>query len=264
VNQPRAHGFKDGKVASGNSRRIFHKFSVEESSALLHASKSKGFTINQIAHAAVSMVTAEDSPVTADSPPEASLLYLNLVNSRNRLAEPFKSKGYTSNCLGMHPVVVPMSSFRSVSNFADRSVLTNTAGLIRSQYEWAKSSPALTGVIAQELELMLTPLLVAATQAEKVGKKIPVPTTFGPWFSGDGIVETYLPNQFANSSGEPVFDIQDAFISLNIVDPRPFFRVFTFKGEIVLSIDHNENALPSETVDRLLGRWTEFLHLMLQ
>ena len=125
-----------------------------------------------LAHAAVSMVAAEDSPLTDENSPDASLLYFNLVNSRDRLAEPFKSAGYTSNCLAMHPVVVPISSFNSVNNFADRNVLTNTASLIRSQYQWAKSSPALIGVVAQQLEMMMSPLLAAATQAEKVGGKM--------------------------------------------------------------------------------------------
>ena len=110
--------------------------------------------------------------MTDDSAPGSSLLYFNLVNGRNRLAKPYKDAGYSSNCLGMHPVVVPMTSFNSITNFEDTSLLTDIAGLIKAQYERAKSSPALVGVIAQQIELMLSPLVQAAVQAEKAGQQM--------------------------------------------------------------------------------------------
>lgn len=128
--------------------------------------------ITSIAHAALSMVAAEDSPMTDSTAPDASLLYFNLVNSRDRLATQYKEAGYTSNCIAMHPVAIPMAAFSTVTDFEDERILSNIATLIKDQYERAKSSPALVGVIAQQIELMLSPLVAAAAQAQKAGQSM--------------------------------------------------------------------------------------------
>jgi len=260
----RAHGFKNTVPGHGPNRRHQFKFSSEESSALLNAAKAKGFTINHVAHGALSMVCAEDNPLTESSNPDAAMLYYGLVDARKRLVEPYKSQSpYSGYCLAMSPIIIPMSSFKEVKDFAEASVLKMTAGMVKEQYQWQKAAPALLGVIAQEVELMLAPLNTMAAEAEKAGQKFAIPPWLGPWYAGDGIIESYLPDQIADGSGKVVFTVQDVFLSLTKVDPGPFFRMYSFKNELILSADHNEKAMAHNIVEDHMKRWVDFIRLIL-
>jgi len=65
-----------------------------------------------------------------------------------------------------------MTLFTSTETLSEWEVLKRIAGVIESQYEEAKSSPALAAVVAQEVEIMLEPLIDAAKQAERAGEEM--------------------------------------------------------------------------------------------
>lgn len=44
----------------------------------------------------------------------------------------------------------------------------------------------------------------------------------GPWYSGDGIGETYLDAEYADDSGKPVIKVDDFMQSLNKTAPGPY------------------------------------------
>ena len=43
----------------------------------------------------------------------------------------------------------------------------------------------------------------------------------GPWYSGDGIGETYMDPVHTNGAGKVVIEVEDFFQSLNKTDPGP-------------------------------------------
>lgn len=127
------------------------------------------------AHAALTMVTIEDNPPTASTPAEATFYYYGLVDGRKRLAEPYSARdGYTGYCLAMTPILIPVvSTFKDKdAKVPSKEVLLAVSKLLREAYARQKGYPALLGIGAQEVELLMQPIKEAAKEAAKEGKPL--------------------------------------------------------------------------------------------
>ncbi|KAF8501357.1 hypothetical protein JB92DRAFT_3084380 [Gautieria morchelliformis] len=226
----RMHGFKLRNVGIGPTRRLGHTFSVSETDQIIAASRERGFTMNQIAHAALTLVAACDNPPQESTPADAAIVYYGLVDARMRLAAPYNTRdGYPGFCLATSPIQVPLrlcpsSPPSSLSTKEIQSYLIKVASVLKDEYLKQKAYPSLLAINREQAEMMLASLQDRRHR------------------------ETYLDHVHKNGVGEVVLELNDFFISLNKTDPGPFFRATTWKGKPRLSVDANEVAMPRGVV----------------
>jgi len=248
---PWMHGFKVRNVGPGPTRRLGYTFSLEESSRFLQFTRSSGFTVTQIVHAALMMVCAFDNPPSASTPSDAAFVSYGLVDCRSHLSPAYSGKnGYPGYCLGMSPIVVPLSVL-AFGDGSEKTQLLRLAEAVKSEYVKQKAYSSLLAVVGEQ-----TDLLVAGARAGG-----PPPPWMGPWFSGDGIGETYLDSVHTDARGNELLKVDDYFMSLNKTDPGPFFRTFSWAGRLRVSTDHNENAMPRDVVQMWMDKWVELIRL---
>lgn len=105
------------------------------------------------------MVCALDNPPSASTPSDAAFVFYGLADCRSRLSAEYSGKnGYPGYCLGMSPIVVPLSLFTSAAPDGERAQLLQLTSAVKSEYVKQKNYPALLAVIGQEVDMMLAPL----------------------------------------------------------------------------------------------------------
>ncbi|KAF8583566.1 hypothetical protein K439DRAFT_1653435 [Ramaria rubella] len=254
----RQYGFKQRSIGPGPTRCFRYEFSEAESEQILTAARNLGFTLNHIVHAAVSLVAALDNPRSESTPDDAAFVYYRLVDGRKSLESPYCTRdGYPGYCLGMSAILVPLSLCprkSSLSATETRECLLKLAEVVKAGYSRQKAYPSLLAVGTQQVDLMLAGV--------RAGDPPPSPG-MGPWYSGDGIGETYLDPVHNDRTGSPVVEISDFMLSLNMTDPGPFFRAASWKGRLKLSVDSNEAAMPHDVVRGFVNTWVEILGTLL-
>ena len=75
----------------------------------------------------------------------------------------------------------------------------------------------------------------------------------GPWYSGDGVGEMYPDQEFKDSSGTPILDLVNFFVSLNRYDPGPSVGFFYGRSGVFVLIIPIIQILPSKDVERKVG-----------
>ncbi|KAF8896711.1 hypothetical protein CPB85DRAFT_1328853 [Mucidula mucida] len=198
-------------------------------------------------HAALSMVTIDDNP------PSNS----HITNYRHRL-HPEYTRSYTGYSLGTSIFRIPVSLFSAeTANFAslDGRALANTMRFVRATYEAEKSIPAPLSTMGQLAELQ-------AVEMKKAARESLIAPNYCYMFSSDGIGERYLPLEYTDQNGATVMRVKSFFTSLSRVDPGPFFRISTWRGQMELSADYNSKAVDAETVKRHLDKWKDFMFLV--
>ncbi|KAF8876712.1 hypothetical protein CPB85DRAFT_1398188 [Mucidula mucida] len=255
------HGFSAcAAVAEGlpSCNRASLLLSRDDTSLLLKALKSipsiHSYTVTHLAHAALSMVTIDDNP------PSNSQSFLNnfsITNYRHRL-HPEYTRSYTGYSLGTSIFRIPVSLFSAeTANFAslDGRALANTMRFVRATYEAEKSIPAPLSTMGQLAELQ-------AVAMKKAARELLIAPNHCYMFSSDGIGERHLPVEYTDQNGVSVMRVKSFFTSLNRVDPGPFFRISTWRGQMELSADYNSKAVDAETVKRHLDKWKDFMFLV--
>ncbi|EJD54699.1 hypothetical protein AURDEDRAFT_156476 [Auricularia subglabra TFB-10046 SS5] len=231
-NLPRKYGYKPRGEGISVGRRMEHKFSGEESMNIIDFARTKGLTVNQLVHAAVFLSATSDNPPSETTPADASFFTFGLMDCRSRLAPPHNDS-YAGYCLGISGINVPLSM---VSGETSTERLLAVANGVREEYAKQKALPALLGVIAQEIDLVL--------EATKAGP--PPAPWMGPWYAGYGIGERYLEAGYMSADGAvEVIRVVDFFTSLNQVQPGPFFRSYSWNACLTISLDHNAAAMPA-------------------
>ncbi|GBE89886.1 hypothetical protein SCP_1702120 [Sparassis crispa] len=252
---PHQYGFKARNFGPGPTRRMFYTFSQDESKRLLNAVKGRGFTLNHIAHAAISLVCALDNPPNTSTSPDARFAYYGLADSRTRLAALYSEKlGYPGYALGVSVIQIPVSAAVATAGESNEQVLLRLASIVKDEYTKQRAYPSLLGVVCQQVDLMI--LGLKALEG-------PPPPWMGPWYAGDGVGETYLQPAYSDAKGIDIIKINDFFVSLNKTDPGPFFRSYSWDGKLTLSVDANINAMPKGDVEGFMKKWVELLRLVL-
>ncbi|KAF8515738.1 hypothetical protein JB92DRAFT_3142760 [Gautieria morchelliformis] len=250
---PRLHGFKVRSIGPGPTRRLGYTFSASDSDKILESARELGFTLNHIAHAALTLVAAFDNPAQESTPADAAFVYYGLVDTRSRLVAPYNSRdAYPGYCLGMSVIQVPLRlcPSSSISKDETRGYLVKVANIVKDQYLKQKAYPSLLAIDGQQVEMMLAGPRSGAP---------PPPPWIGPWYGGDGRGETYLDPVHKNSRGEVVLELDDFFVALNKTDPGPFFRVTSWKGRLMLSVDTNVAAMPADVTQGFMDQWAAIL-----
>ncbi|KAJ3520564.1 hypothetical protein NM688_g9144 [Phlebia brevispora] len=250
---PRLRGFKPRKFGPGISRRLGHKFTAEETKALLKAARNEQLTLNHVAHAAMFLMTSEDNPPDADTPKDAVVMNYGLVNARNHLRAPYNQKdAYPGYCLGASAIWVDVSLIAENAHKSKKEQLITIAKHLKKQYQTQKEYPSLLAIEPEQMDLMVGQLASGPPPA----------TWIGPWYSGDGRGEDLLdPEHF--SGDKKIIIITDYFHSLNKTQPGPFFRAFSWAGQLQLSVDFNEYAMPRDLVHGFNERWAELIKLVI-
>ncbi|EPQ50001.1 hypothetical protein GLOTRDRAFT_141642 [Gloeophyllum trabeum ATCC 11539] len=252
---PCAYGFKVRAIGPGTTRRVWHTFSVAESTRMIDNARSLGFTINHIAQAALCLICVDDNPPTDSTPADAAFVFNGLVDGRNRLLGKYSSRdGYPGYALAMSPVIVRVSVVTSSASLGTKGQLLRVAEVVKQEYKKQRDFPALLAIASQESELMFAGL--------KAGTAPPPPPSTGPFYAADGQGELYLDAVYNDKRGQPVIEVVDFFQSLNKHDPGPFFRGYSWAGKFTLSLDYNEFAMPTEVVQGFLNKWVELLSLL--
>ncbi|KAJ3556854.1 hypothetical protein NM688_g1794 [Phlebia brevispora] len=250
---PRLRGFKPRKLGPGTSRRLGHKFTVDETKALLKAARDEQLTLNHVAHAAMFLMIADDNPPDADTPKDAVIMNYGLVNARNRLQAPYNQKdAYPGYCLGASAIWVDVSMITENAHKSKKEQLLTIAKHLKKQYQAQKEYPSLLSIEPEQMDLMVGALASGPPPA----------TWIGPWYSGDGRGEDLLdPEHFSGAT--KVITITDFFQSLNKTQPGPFFRAYSWRGRLELSVDFNEYAMPQDVVYGFNETWAELIKLLI-
>ncbi|TDL15051.1 hypothetical protein BD410DRAFT_139736 [Rickenella mellea] len=253
---PKMHPFKslihppfDPMSQKPKTRRAAHTFTVEESNKIVAATRlgpGEKFTVNHLLHGAVCLLPILDNPPPADS--QAAVFFYGLVDSRQRLDASYRSpEGYAAYCLGMSPIVIPVSvASPPTSSTSTKDKILALTRAVREEYKAQAALPALLAIEAEQVDMMLT--------------APPPPPWCGPWYSADGRGSVYLRESYPkNHSGKSTIEITDFFVGLNKLDPGPFFRATEWKGRIRLSADYNELAVEPQVVDGWMKKWAELV-----
>ncbi|KAF8154402.1 hypothetical protein BJ912DRAFT_1013932 [Pholiota molesta] len=255
---PRMHGLKsflpfDPSTSKPKTRRVEHKFTVEESHKIQDAGRIKAglterLTVNHLVHAAVCLLPIYDNPPAPDS--DELIFFFGLMDGRQRLDKEYRTPtGYPGYCLGVSALQIPVSIFHQHPKDDKKGLLLDFAKTVKKEYIKQASYPALVAVQAQEGDLML--------QAP------PAPPFIGPQYGGDGKGAVYLAPSYEGVNGETVIDIDDFFVGLNKCDPGPFFRCTEWKGRIMLSVDYNELAVEEKVMKGWLQQWVDLLRTLM-
>ena len=112
-------------------------------------------TIQNVAHAAVFLVCANDNPPSEDTPKDAVLMNYGIVNARARLRPPYNEQdGYPGYCLGMSPIVVLLSFIAENAQKSAKDQLIAIANNIKDSYRRQREYPALLAVEPEQGDLM--------------------------------------------------------------------------------------------------------------
>lgn len=92
-----------------------------------------------------------------------------------------------------------------------------------------------------------------------------------PSFSGDGKGEVYMDREYSDPEGNPCVSIDDFFPSVNMIDPGSyvlclfskfflnslyrFFRLWSWRDQMTLSVDYNTAVVSKEEISILLDDW---------
>ncbi|KAJ7749616.1 hypothetical protein B0H16DRAFT_1691762 [Mycena metata] len=206
----RGHGFKiRGSAAPGPTRRLGLSLSVDETAKFVEFAKATGFTVNQVVHAALMMVCVFDNPPTADTPADAALVSMNLVNPRYRLQSAYSGRdGYPGLALCGSAIVAPLTILRT-PNKSEKEQLTEIAHAIKVEYLKQKAFPSLLAITQQQTEM------------------IGAPPFMGSAYGGDGRGEDYLDRAYPGADGNAVLNLDAFLLSVNKTDPGGSFRAFT-------------------------------------
>jgi len=72
-----------------------------------------------------------------------------------------------------------------------------------------------------------------------------------------------MGRSFEDSDSQVAATLDDYFTSLNVSNPGPFFRVFTWKGKLRFSADANEYVVSHDVVQGFLEKLVALLRLIL-
>ncbi|KAF7441234.1 hypothetical protein PC9H_001583 [Pleurotus ostreatus] len=254
------YGFKPRPSDSGwpSPGREVLFFSASESAQLLASLKpsgkadvSKAYTLTHLAHAALAMTVMADNPPTADA---AGLVLgnLHLRNCREFLIEPYSSRdGYSGYALGVSHLSVPVSLFIATDGKPaplDKKTLVKAMNAVRDSYGQQKALPDPINYMGQA-SLIFMQNIIAGAKANM----LPPNNCYA--FSSDGISEKQLDNSFTDSLGKAVLELSDVFISVNHIEPAPFFRISSWKGIIELGADYNKNLISAAEVKIHMENW---------
>ncbi|KAF9494103.1 hypothetical protein BDN71DRAFT_1507998 [Pleurotus eryngii] len=239
-------------------------FSASESAQLLASLKpsakvdvGKAYTLTHLAHAALAMTVIADNPTTADAS-SLVLSNLHLRNCREFLVEPYSSRdGYSGYALGVSHLSVPVSLFITADGKPaplDKQTLVKAMKAVRDSYEQQKALPDPINYMGQA-SLIFTQNIIAGAKANM----LPPNNCYA--FSSDSISEKQLDSSFADSSGKAILELSDAFISVNHIEPAPFFRVSSWKGIIELGADYNKNLISAAEVKVHMENWKRLMLL---
>jgi len=247
----RGIGFKPRNVGPGPTRRTHLSFSEEETTRFIEAVRGLGFTVNIIAHAAACVTCYLDNPTTEATPPDAVYVCFGLSDARNRVLPQYKN--YVGYCLGTQSIPISASVIAAAASKGERAQVIEAAQLVKEEYTKMRENPAL---------LSAQPVLGDVVfQAVKSGG--PPEPNFGFWFAGDGLSEKFVNRTFEGPDGRVVATVDHEFTSLNMTNPGPFFRIFTWRGKLRLSIDANQYAMPDDVVQGFVQKWASLLRLFI-
>lgn len=103
------------------------------------------------------MVCAVDNPPSASTPSDAAFVFYGVVDCRSRLSPAYSGKnGYPGYCLGMTPLVVPLSVLTSAAQESEKAQLLHLASAVKPEYMKQKAYPSLLAVMGQEMDTVLT------------------------------------------------------------------------------------------------------------
>lgn len=101
------------------------------------------------------MVCAFDNPPSS-STPDAVFVSHGLADCRSRLARGYSGEnGYPGYCLGVSPIVVPVSVLTSAAHKSEKMQFLELASAVKAEYVKQKAYPSLLAVVGQEMDMVL-------------------------------------------------------------------------------------------------------------
>jgi len=259
ISSQHGHGlkFRASSHYALETKRANFTFTARDSQRFFKKVKSRGFTVNHVCHAALTLACAEDNPVPEEMLESAVFAYPHMRDGRQQLRPPYSDRGgYPGFCLGVSSILIAAKALSDLPSKDDINRLIYVSGLMKKEYERQKTYPSLIAIAPEQTEVMIDPF--------KNNAKIPSPSATAPWYSGDGKGEQYLDPIFLDDSGKTVAEIRSFVTTVSKFDPATFFRVWSWRDCLTVSVDYNPRAIPEYVVEGLLSRWKELVACLMQ
>ncbi|KAL1740512.1 hypothetical protein HDZ31DRAFT_76835 [Schizophyllum fasciatum] len=225
----------------------------ETSARILAACKARGYTVNHVANAALSLVLSHSNPPTASTPDTASHVYWLAINCRPRMRPPYNGDAvYPFFAMTLFPLAIPVKEAYLPQTTPDterRARMLALAEQIKPVYLRAKTFPALLAIEQELMGMLLAPVLAAGT----------MPPQTNPLFMADGDAEKQIAVAYPGA-----FTVSQYNMSVNKRDGVPVCRLQTFDGKLVFNMDYNPDAIPREVAEEWTQTWADTVSLVTQ
>ncbi|KAI4231770.1 MAG: hypothetical protein L6R40_007627 [Gallowayella cf. fulva] len=203
---------------SGQTRKLFKRFSPSQTATLLQASKRRGYTITHACHAAAILASAKHGDPT--QPPRTKYLSGTAFDMRNRSIPPYNSN--------THPCTVYLLPRFLMLESGDYD---STVHQIASSYRNARDDPDLSGTIIPFLTEM-----DAISQA-MVAMQPPPPPIAAVGLSSLGKIETHLQREYGD--GEERIGVEEVSIAGEFLTPSVALHIWTFRDRLTVQMEWN-------------------------
>ncbi|KAF9239112.1 hypothetical protein BU15DRAFT_74809 [Melanogaster broomeanus] len=217
----------------GESIRIMHRFTEDESRAILAVAKQNGCSITHLVEAArcLAMVTRNPPNVEADPAREVDFgSELTIASLHPRL-----SKSHFVSAFSCLPIQIRVTEILKNNSEVQRMHLTMKA--LRAQYDYYLGNPCIYHSLA----------------AREFSTTFQVPTVDG-LMTNIGVIEKRLQTKWKGQQGEPVFEIDEFSLACRIVAPVVLLHSWTFKDALYVQIGTSDAWRDAEGNDTIMHR----------
>ncbi|KAJ7499639.1 hypothetical protein FB451DRAFT_1162102 [Mycena latifolia] len=263
---------REGDKGWPRAQRVELVFSKNESEALLDYMKKQPYTLTVLAHATLSMVLVFDNPASEQA--AQSFMNFCMVDVRPRLKAPYSSRsGYTGYALAPPMLRLPVSLFLSTEGTQlplDKYLLLKVMDEIRERYTAHKMAVGYIAPVgdmfAYGMKAGYASNMYAHRGQKATGREknswIPIfKTRTGRLRSPSR--SSLFPSTILILDRMCLSHLTETISFSYLFGVSSYFRLSSWNGVIDIGADFNANLISAEEVNVYLGKWKEFMFLVM-
>ncbi|CAI7589952.1 unnamed protein product [Penicillium glandicola] len=233
-------------VLPTTTRRVTSSFDVDTTSRIIHACKSRGLTVTAGIDAAMIVATLPYAERNFDPATRGQgggkYTAFNTIDLRKYLPAPFSGP---KAAVSIYHTGIPISIDLNVHKDFD-----SIATLVREVYKRDFSTENPRNIFQFLAEYVHKVIGILGSPPAN-----PLHASAHPELSSIGIVNDYLPDIFKGSAS--VIEVEEWWIAVEVIDRLLRATLWTFNGQMNLSLNWNEAFYEDEFVHDFMNKWKE-------